>query len=132
MTAPTPYAYFISAGNDADSTLERQHQLDNLRVIVARGIEPGKLVAIAGPDSEMTADVILDGFRDHRPNSCKGAILIFMGEKADWPRVAQAWQSTGAILRFVDISIPPRPVRLPIVPAHAASPGDGTSRGVGG
>jgi hypothetical protein len=132
MTAPQPYAYFIPPGDDADSVLKRAHQLDNLRVIVARGIVPGNLVIIAGPDSAVTADVILDGFRDQLPNSCKGVILVFVGDKADWPRVAEAWQSTGAILRFVDISIPPRPVRLPIVPAHAASSGGGTSRGVGG
>jgi hypothetical protein len=121
MTTPRPYAYIVPSGDDAGDVLERQRKLDNMKMIVARVIKPGNLVAIAGPDSARTGDFILDVFRDQPPYSCRGVILVFVGEKADWPRVAVAWQSTGAILRFVDISIPPRPVRLSSVPTHAAS-----------
>jgi hypothetical protein len=121
MTAHAPYAYFIPAGDSADNAGMRQRQLDNVRMIVARGILPGNLVAFAGPDSATTAAFVIHGFASQPPNSCKGVILVFVGEKADWQRVAEAWQSSGATLRFVDISLPPRPVRLPAAPAHAAS-----------
>jgi outer membrane murein-binding lipoprotein Lpp len=103
MTADQPYAYLIPAGDTDADKAARQRQLSSVTDTVARGVLPGNLLAFAGPDSSMTADVIVKAFDGAKPNSFKGVIVLFIGDQADQQRVADALKPTGATFRFVQM-----------------------------
>jgi hypothetical protein len=101
MTAPQPYAYLVPAGDSDDAKDSRDRQLNNVQDIVARGILPGNLVAIGGPDSSKTADLVGDAFKDAKAGSLKGVIILVIGDKADEQRVDDVLKPTNATIRYV-------------------------------
>lgn len=103
MTADQPYPYFVPAGNDDADVAERQRQLSNVSDTVARGVLPGNLMAFAGPDSSMTADLVVGAFENAQPGSMNKVIVLFIGDKADEQRVADVVKPTGATFRFVQM-----------------------------
>lgn len=103
MTADRPYAYLVPGGDDAAAVAERGRQMDNVSGIVMRGILPGNLMALGGPDSAKTADFMVTAFAKAQPGSLKGVIVLFIGDKADEQRVADAVKPSGAKFRFVEM-----------------------------
>lgn len=101
MKADSPFAYMIPAGDSDDAKAARQRQEANITTTVERGVLPGNLLAFAGADSKTTADVVVDAFKHAQPDSMKGVIVMFIGDKSDEQRVADAVKPTGAKYRFV-------------------------------
>lgn len=101
MTADRPYPYLVNAGDSDDDKAKRDRQLDNVKDTVARGVLPGNMLVFAGPESSKTADLILAAFKDAKPGSFKGVIVLFIGDQADQQRVNDTLQPTGAKVRFV-------------------------------
>lgn len=125
MTADHSYLYFIPSGNDSDGADARQRQSSNLKDTVARDVLPGNLLAIAGPDSRVTADVLINAFSGAPADSYKGVIVLFIGIIADKPRVFDALRASGATLRFIDMSdsvYPIRPLAAGVPTAHFIRP----------
>ncbi|HUA79416.1 MAG TPA: hypothetical protein VL997_03515 [Dyella sp.] len=103
MSAPQPYAYMIPAGDSDDAKDARDRQLSNVQDIVARGVLPGNLIAFGGPDSGKTADLVTTAFKDAKPGSLKGVIIIVIGDKADEQRVEDVLKPTDDVTRYVEM-----------------------------
>ena len=101
MTASNPYPYMVPAGDSPDQIASRDRQLSNVKDTVARGVLPGNMLVFAGPDSTKTADLVVTAFTDAKPGSFKDVIVLFIGSKADQPRVDAVLKPTGATERFV-------------------------------
>jgi len=101
MTAERPYAYLVPAGDDDDSQAKYDRQLQNVQDVIARGVQPGNLLALAGPSSAKTADFVTTAFQGAKPGTFKDVIVLFIGDQADKDRVTTALQPTGATVRFV-------------------------------
>ena len=103
MSADQPYPYFVPAGDSDDAKAQRDRQLQNVQDTISRGVVPGNLLVFAGPDSGKTADLVVTAFKDAKPGSFKGVILLFIGDKADEQRVDDALKPTGATVRFAQM-----------------------------
>jgi hypothetical protein len=101
MSAPQPYAYMIPAGDTDEAKDSRDRQLSNVQDIVARGVLPGNLLAFGGPDSGKTADLVTTAFKDAKPGSLKGVIIVIIGDQADQQRVNDVLKPTDATIRYV-------------------------------
>jgi hypothetical protein len=101
MTAGQPYAFMVPAGDDDNSNASRDRQLSDVQDDVARGVLPGNLLAFGGPNSSKTGDFVIAAFKDAKPGSFKGVIVVVIGDQADQQRVEQALQPTGATVRYV-------------------------------
>ncbi|MDQ6645852.1 MAG: hypothetical protein M3Y93_01275 [Pseudomonadota bacterium] len=101
MTAPNPYPYMVPAGDSEDAVGSRGRQLQNVQDTVARGVLPGNMLVFAGPDSSKTANLLVTAFADAKPGAFKDVIVLFIGDKADQPRVDAVLKPTGATIRFV-------------------------------
>ena len=80
---------------------DRNNQLENVRNTVLRGVLPGNMMAFGGPDSKMTADLILQAFKDAQPGSFKDVVILFIGGTTEGAAVKNALDPTGADIRFV-------------------------------
>ncbi|HWU78182.1 MAG TPA: hypothetical protein VN043_16910 [Rhodanobacter sp.] len=103
MKANQPYAYMVTAGTTDDSKAQNARQLQSVQDTVARGVLPGNLLAFGGPVSATTADFVITAFKGANPGSFKDVIVVFIGDKADEQRVADALKPTGATFRFVEM-----------------------------
>ena len=101
MSASQPYAYMVPAGDSDDVKDSRDRQLSNVQDTVARGVLPGNMLVFGGPDSGKTADLLTTAFKDAKPGSFKGVIVLFIGDKADEQRVEDVLKPTNATIRFV-------------------------------
>lgn len=101
MKADRPYPYLVPAGDSDEAVAARGRQLSNVQDTVARGVLPGNMLVFAGPDSAKTADLLATAFKDAKPGSFKDVIILFIGDKADEPRVDGVLKPTGAEIRFV-------------------------------
>lgn len=97
-----PYMYFVPAGDDDESANERKNQLANVATVVSRGVLPGNMMAFGGPDSKLTAQLIIDSFKDVQVGSFKDVVVLFVGAPAEADGVKQALASSGADVRFVE------------------------------
>src|SRR5690606_38659840 len=98
-----PYMYFVPGGDDGKAVMDRSNQLDNVSVAVARGVLPGNMLAFGGPDSAITADLIVDAFRDAGAGTFKDVTVLFVGAQADSERVKEALAPAGATYRFAEM-----------------------------
>ncbi len=103
VTSGHPYMYFVPAGDDQAKQDERINQLENVKTVVARTVLPGNMMAFGGPDSKLTADLIVDAFKDAQAGAFKDVIVLFIGAAADRDRVGQALATSGATYRFVEM-----------------------------
>ena len=103
MQASQPYAYLVTAGDTDEASAQNDRQLQSVQDTVARGVLPGNLLAFAGPVSAKTADLVTAAFKDAKPGSFKDVIIVFIGDKADEQRVADALKPTGATFHFVQM-----------------------------
>jgi hypothetical protein len=99
MSASQPYAYMVPAGDSDDVKDSRDRQLSNVQDTVARGVLPGNMLVFGGPDSGKTADLLTTAFKDAKPGSFKGVIVLFIGDKADEQRVEDVLKPTNATIR---------------------------------
>ena len=97
-----PYMYFVPSGDDAAMKVERNNQLGNVQNVVSRGVLPGNMMAFGGPDSKVTAQLIIDAFKDVQAGAFKDVVVLFVGARADADSVKQALLSSGADVRFVE------------------------------
>ncbi|MBA2077314.1 MAG: hypothetical protein BGP10_13395 [Rhodanobacter sp. 68-29] len=103
MAAQQPYAYLVTPGQTDDDKAQNDRQLQNVQDAVARGVLPGNLMAFAGPVSATTADLVVAAFKDAKPGTFKGVIVVFIGDQADQQRVADVVNPSGATFRFVQM-----------------------------
>lgn len=97
-----PYMYFVPGGNDEGAQLDRQNQLDNVGNVVARGVLPGNMMAFGGPDSTITAQLVVDAFKEVQAGAFKDVVVLFIGAPSDFETVKQALATSGADARFVE------------------------------
>jgi hypothetical protein len=98
-----PYMYYVPSGEGADQESSRKDQLDNVTTTVARGVLPGNMMAFGGPDSKLTADLIVEAFKSASDGALKGVVVLFVGAPADSDRVKEAIAKSGAEYRFVEL-----------------------------
>ncbi len=103
MKAPSPYAYMVTPGLTEEQQAQNARQLQGVQDTVARGVLPGNLLAFGGPSSTATSEFVIDAFKDANPGSFKDVIVVFIGDKADEQRVADAMKPSGATFRFVEM-----------------------------
>ncbi|HEY0178456.1 MAG TPA: hypothetical protein VGC30_02355, partial [Dokdonella sp.] len=77
-----PYMYFVPGGDDDASKTDRANQLDNVKTVVSRGVLPNNTMAFGGPNSTLTAQLIVDAFKDAQAGSFKDVVVIFVGAPA--------------------------------------------------
>jgi hypothetical protein len=97
-----PYMYYVPAGQDDAAVADRGNQLENVRNVALRGVLPGNMMAFGGPDSAITAQLIVDAFKDVQAGAFKDVVVLFIGAPADAETVKQALASSGAEVRFVE------------------------------
>ena len=97
-----PYMYFVPGGDDDAAKADRANQLVNVRNVVERGVLPGNMMAFGGPDSKITAQLIVDAFKDAQAGSFKDVVVLYIGEAADADGVKQALATSAADMRFVE------------------------------
>lgn len=98
-----PYVYFVpSSQNPSDAaTIGRvQEQVTNM---VLGTVLPGNMVAIGGPSSATTAQVLETAFHSAAPGSFKGVTVLFIGDKADEAAVKDAVGPSGATFKFAQM-----------------------------
>ena len=98
-----PYMYFVPGGDDGKAVIDRSNQLDNVSVAVSRGVLPGNMLAFGGPDSAITADLIIDSFKEAGAGTFKDVTVLFVGGQADTERVKEALTASGATYRFAEM-----------------------------
>jgi hypothetical protein len=106
-----PFMYYVPGGDDLSAEEGRGRQLDEVKNTVARGVLPGNMLAFGGPDSKLTADMIVAAFAGSADGSSPGAnvgsfkdvVVLFAGASADEQRVKDAIAKSGAQLRFVEM-----------------------------
>ena len=103
MKAPQPYPYMVTPGATSDEQAQNARQLQGVQDTVARGVLPGNLLAFGGPSSAATAEFVIDAFKNANAGSLKDVIVVFIGDKADEPKVQAALTPTGATFRFVEM-----------------------------
>lgn len=99
----TPFVYFVpEASNPAqNATVDRvQKQLND---IVASTVLPGNMVAVGGPSSSTTANVLETAFKSAAKGSFKGVVVLFIGDKADEAAVKAAVEPSGATFKFAQM-----------------------------
>ncbi|HET7931754.1 MAG TPA: hypothetical protein VFL63_10265 [Rhodanobacteraceae bacterium] len=98
-----PYVYYVpSSQNPADAaTIARvQEQVSNM---VLGTVLPGNLVAVGGPSSATTAQVMETAFKGAAAGSFKGVVVLFIGDKADEEAVKEAVAPSGATFKFAQM-----------------------------
>ncbi len=103
VTTTRPYMYFVPAGDDGKAQLDRSNQLDNVQTVIARGVLPGNMVAFGGPDSKITADLIVDAYDGASAGTFKDVFVLFVGKQEDSDRVRDALATVGATYRFAEM-----------------------------
>jgi hypothetical protein len=97
-----PYMYFVPAGDEPKDVMDRSNQLDNVGLTVARGVLPGNMLAFGGPDSKITADLVVDAFADAGAATYQDVTVLFVGAHAAADRVKDALAASGATYRFAE------------------------------
>jgi hypothetical protein len=105
VSADRTFLYFVPAGG-TEAEEARQRQVSTVQDRLAHRVPPGNLIAFGGPDSDASADFVVNAFRNAPADACRGSIVLFIGEPADETRVADAVQASGGTLRFADMSGP--------------------------
>ncbi len=98
-----PYMYFGPGGEGGKAILDRSNQLDNVGITVARGVVPGNMMAFGGPDSKITADLIVDSFENAGAGTFKDVTVLFVGDQADSDRVKEKLVASAATYRFAQM-----------------------------
>ncbi len=98
----SPFLYYLSPESDPDFQAKYERQTESATQAVARGVQPGNMLAFGSSASGKMADMIQAVFKDVSPDSMKGVRVVFIGQSADNARVQAAIQPTGAEYIFVE------------------------------
>lgn len=103
VTSSRPYLYFIPGGDADEDLADRINQLENVQNVVARTVLPGNMLAFGGPDSDITAEFVIDAFADAAAGSFKDVVVLVIGASADEQAVRDGLETSGATVRFVSM-----------------------------
>lgn len=98
-----PYAYFVPSGKYPENQDAISRVQDSLNGTVSATVLPGNMVAVGGPDSGTTAQVLETAFKNASPGSFKGVVVLFIGDKADEAAVKAAIDPSGATFKFAQM-----------------------------
>lgn len=98
-----PYAYFVPSSKYPESQGAISRVQDQIDDMVTATVLPGNLVAVGGPDSATTAQVLENAFKSAAAGSFKGVTVLFIGDKADEAAVKAAIAPSGATLKFAQM-----------------------------
>lgn len=90
------WPYLVMPGE----TEENGRKLDTLQQSVRNGMQPGQLLVYLGPDSTVTADLIVEGFQEAKPDTLARSTLLFAGKRADEERVRTVVAASGMAFIF--------------------------------
>ena len=98
-----PYAYFLPSSVSADFAGESERLLERVQMDLSRGIIGGNMLMFGSPKSSATqlADLVVEGFKDVKPNTMKDVKVVFVGNTADQERVGTAVAPGGVTYVFV-------------------------------
>ncbi len=99
----TPYVYFVPSAADPATNATVGRVQDQLNTIVAGTVLPGNLVAVGGPSSATTAQLLENAFKQASPGSFKGVVVLFIGDQADSAAVKAAIDPSGATFKFAQM-----------------------------
>ena len=98
----SPYLYYLSPESDPEFQAKYERQTESATQAVARGVQPGNMLAFGSSASGKMADMIQAVFKDVSADSLKGVRVVFIGDAADNARVQAIVQPTGADYVFVE------------------------------
>ena len=98
----SPFLYYLAPESDPEFQAKFERQTESATQAVARGVQPGNMLAFGSSASGKMADMIQAVFKDVSPDSMKGVRVVFIGQSADNARVQAAIQPTGAEYIFVE------------------------------
>ena len=61
------------------------------------------MLAFGGPDSSLTANMVVDSFAEAGAGTFKDVTVLFVGAAVDRDRVEQALTTSGATFRFAEM-----------------------------
>lgn len=99
----TPYAYFVPSGKYPENAGAVSRVQDSLSTVVAATVLPGNLIAVGGPDSATSAQLLEGAFKQASPGSFKGVTVLFIGDQADLAAVKAAVDPSGATVKFAQM-----------------------------
>ncbi|MFT4248499.1 MAG: hypothetical protein QM581_10830 [Pseudomonas sp.] len=98
----SPFLYYLPPQSDAEFDGSYERQLESVKTALARGVQPGNLLAFGSSASAKMADLIEAAFKDVQADSMKGVHILFIGDAADNARVQAIVKATGAEYVFVE------------------------------
>lgn len=101
-TTNAPFLYYLPPESDPEFADKYQRQVDAAKTAIARGVQPGNMIAFGSSASAKMAEMIEAAFKDVAPNSMKGVRIVFIGQQADSDRAKAAVEPTGADYVFVE------------------------------
>ena len=98
----SPFLYYLSPESDPDFQAKYERQTESATQAVARGVQPGNMLAFGSSASAKMADLIETAFKPVEADTLKGVRVLFIGNAADNARVMAIVQPTGAEYIFVE------------------------------
>ncbi|WMJ68780.1 hypothetical protein [Stenotrophomonas sp. 24(2023)] len=98
----SPFLYYLPPESDPEFAAKYERQVESATQAVARGVQPGNMLAFGSSASGKMADMILAVFKDVPADSMKKVRVVYIGSTADNARVQAAVQPTGAEYVFVE------------------------------
>ena len=96
-----PYLFEVLAKNDPRAS-QRNPQIQQALTQMAKTDQfPGNAIAVAGPDPDATADVVVAALDTAKAGSLNGLTVLYIGAAQDKARVQKAVAASGATFRFV-------------------------------
>ena len=90
-----PYAYFLPGESSADFQGEYDRLLERVQMDMSRGIIEGNMLLFGSPARTKLADLVIEGFKEAKPNTMKNVKVVFVGDPADKDRVQAAVAPSG-------------------------------------
>ncbi|WP_161959918.1 hypothetical protein [Xanthomonas arboricola] len=101
-TTNSPFLYYLPPESDAEFSGSYERQLESVKTALARGVQPGNMLAFGSSASTKMADLIEAAFKDVQPDSMKGVRVLFIGDAAENARVQGIVQPKGVEYTFVE------------------------------
>ena len=98
----SPFLYYLAPESDPEFQAKYDRQVESATAAVARGVQPGNMLAFGSSASGKMADMIQAVFKDVSADSMKGVRVVFIGQGADNARVQSIVQPTDAEYIFVE------------------------------
>lgn len=102
LTKGSVTPYYVPAGDDEAAVADRANQLDNVKIVIARGVLPNNTLAFGGPDSAKTSELVVEAFKEAQAGAFKDVVVIFIGSLADGETVKQALAPTNATVHVIE------------------------------